>query len=60
MYSICALLSVCYSYVVCGAVRLVVLKNSHDEGEVLLICVQGLVVEAVVILLVPQGEGGGQ
>lgn len=47
-------------YVVGSAVGAVVPEVGQDEAQVLLGAVQRLVVEAVVALLVPQGEVGGQ
>lgn len=53
-------MDVCASYIVSCAVCPFVTENSQDEAEIHLRTGQGLVVEAVVPLLITQGEGGRQ
>ena len=47
----------CVSYVISGAVCPFVSQRGQDEAEVLLRAGQGLVVEAVVLLLIAYSEG---
>lgn len=53
-------LDACVSYIVGCAVGPFVAESSQDKAEVLLRTGQGLVVEAVVSLLITQGEVGRQ
>lgn len=51
------LINVCASYVISSAVCPFVSERGQDKAEVLLRAGQGLVVEAVVLLLVTYSEG---
>lgn len=46
------------TYIVSTAVCSIISENSQDKAEILLSATQGLVDEAIVVLLITQGEGG--